>query len=134
MREIEYIVMHCTATSQDSKVSSIVRYWKERLGWRSPGYHFIIEANGAVTQLHPISKPTNGVKGYNSNSIHVSYIGGRDVDDRTTEQKVAQEAIVKVLKSSFPDAYVLGHKDFPKVAKSCPRFNVREWCKSIGLD
>lgn len=33
-RDIKYIVIHCTATRQDSKVSSIVNYWKNSLDWK----------------------------------------------------------------------------------------------------
>jgi N-acetylmuramoyl-L-alanine amidase len=126
MRDIKYIVFHCTATDQTAKVENIVKYWKERLGWKSPGYHFIIEASGEVTQLHPISKASNGVRGYNSNSIHISYIGGKDIDDRTTNQIIAQKAILKTLLASFPDAEVLGHRDFEGVSKSCPRFDAKD--------
>ena len=129
MREIKYIVFHCTATEQDAKVSNIVKYWKELLGWKSPGYHFIIEANGEVTQLHPISKSSNGVKGYNHNSIHISYIGGKDIDDRTTEQITAQKAILKTLLASFPNAEIMGHRDFEGVKKSCPRFDAKDLLK-----
>lgn len=134
MRKIDYIVMHCTATDQSAKVSSIVKYWAERLGWRNPGYHFIIDAEGEVTQLQPLDKASNGVRGYNAHSIHVSYIGGKDRDDRTHAQMVAQQAIVKGLHGMFPDAKIQGHCDFPKVRKSCPRFNVAEWLKDIGID
>jgi len=125
MREIKYIVFHCTATEQTAKVSSIVKYWKERLGWKSPGYHFIIEANGNVTQLQHLDKLTNGVKGYNKESIHISYIGGKNEDDRTREQIQAQKNILKVLMNFYPDAEVLGHRDFKGVTKSCPRFDAK---------
>jgi N-acetylmuramoyl-L-alanine amidase len=131
MRAIKYIVVHCTATSQDSKPESIVKYWKERLGWRNPGYHFLIEANGNVVQLQPLDKASNGVRGFNANSIHLSYIGGRDEDDRTPQQKIAMETIVKVLHASYPEAKVQGHRDFPKVAKSCPRFDAIPWAEDL---
>ena len=133
MRDIKYIVLHCTATSKDTKVENIVKYWKERLGWKNVGYHFIIEDDGQVTQLQPLSKPSNGVKGYNSNSIHVSYIGGKDFDDRSVEQRAAQEGIIKALHAVYPDAEILGHCDFPNVSKSCPRFDVKQWLKEIEL-
>jgi N-acetylmuramoyl-L-alanine amidase len=133
MRDIKYIILHCTATSQDTKVENIIKYWKERLGWKNPGYHFIIDVYGNVTQLQPISKPSNGVKGYNSNSINISYIGGKDIDDRSLMQVIAQESIVKTLHAIYPDAKILGHRDFPNVAKSCPRFDVKEWVNSIKL-
>ena len=130
MRDIRYIVFHCTATDQTAKVENIVKYWRERLGWSNPGYHFIIEATGEVTQLQPISKPSNGVRGYNSNSIHISYIGGKDIDDRTTNQIIAQKAILKTLLATFPYAEVLGHRDFKGVSKSCPRFDAKDLLNS----
>ena len=130
-RHIEYLVAHCTATDQDTKISSILRYWKTRLGWKNPGYHFIIEADGKVTQLQDLEKASNGVRGYNRNSIHVSYIGGKDIDDRTEAQKIAMTALFKGLKAMFPEAEILGHRDFPRVTKSCPRFDAVEWGNTL---
>lgn len=139
MRPIEHIVLHCTATDNSAKVSSIVRYWKDKLGWKNPGYHFLIESNGAITQLQPLDKPSNGVAGYNANSIHISYIGGIDTatgrakDTRTPEQKNAMEGLVKALHAVFPNAKLLGHRDFPGVKKDCPSFSVASYLKEIGL-
>ncbi len=130
MRKIKYLVIHCTGTTQSATVKGILNYWKKPVeqggkGWKNPGYHFLIKANGVVVQLHPISKPSNGVGGYNSNSIHVSYIGGEDHQDtRTDEQKVSLAAIIKGLSAMYPEAEILGHRDFPKVTKSCPCFDV----------
>lgn len=132
MREIRYIAIHTTATPQNTKVSSIQNYWKNSLGWRSPGYHKLIEANGTVHTLAPDSAITNGVAGFNSNSLHVSYIGGvdakgRPVDNRTEAQKIAMLKVVAEWKEKYPDAIVQGHRDFPNVAKACPCFDAKEW-------
>ncbi len=51
MRTITHIVVHCSATGQDAKVEAIQRYWKEKLGWKSPGYHYIIEADDVIGHL-----------------------------------------------------------------------------------
>ena len=133
MREIKYIVLHCTATDQSAKVESIQRYWRENLGWNSPGYHWIILPNGSLRMLQDISKPTNGVAGYNANSIHISYIGGKDRDDRTDQQKKAMYELVKKLMKDFPKAEVKGHRDFPGVKKACPNFEVKTWLKEVNL-
>lgn len=138
MREIKYLVIHCTATLQNASVESIQRYWKEVMGWRSPGYHFILKPNGAVQNLQPIEKPSNGVAGYNANSIHISYIGGVDregkpVDNRTDSQRKAMYELVKGLKRQFPEAEIKGHRDFPNVHKDCPSFDVKTWLKEVGL-
>ena len=124
-REVKYIVFHCTATDQSAKVENIVKYWR-RKGWKHNGYHFIIEPCGKVTQLQDIETPANGVRGHNHNSIHISYIGGKDTDDRTPEQVTSQKAIAKTLLAFIPDAQILGHRDFEGVRKSCPRFNAKE--------
>ena len=130
MRAITHIVVHCTATPQTTTVASIQRYWRDNLKWRSPGYHFLIEANGTVNNLQPITLPSNGVAGHNANSIHVSYIGGvngqRAVDNRTDAQKTALLTILRDLKKQFPNAIIQGHRDFPRVAKACPSFDARK--------
>lgn len=126
MRLIKYIVVHCTATDQDATVEAIQKYWKNNRGWKNPGYHYIFDKNGNMTQLQDESKPTNGVRGYNSNSIHLSYIGGKDEDDRTPMQKAMMLDLIKGLRAKYPDAIIQGHRDFPNVAKACPQFDAKK--------
>lgn len=131
MRKIKYIAIHCSATSQSATIDSIKRYWREKLKWRSPGYHYIIEADGNVTQLHDEQLASNGVRGYNDTSINVCYIGGvdasgRSVDNRTYAQKQSLENVVRILRATYPNAIVQGHRDFPKVAKDCPCFDAKK--------
>jgi N-acetylmuramoyl-L-alanine amidase len=130
MRDINFIAVHCTATPQSTSVSSIQNHWKNNLGWTKPGYHFIITPAGVVVSLLPIEQISNGVKGFNSETINVSYIGGVDAqnkpkDNRTFQQKCALLHILKELKTKFPKAVIQGHRDFPKVAKACPSFDAK---------
>ena len=136
MREIKYIAVHCTATPQTATVSSIQNYWKNVLKWKMPGYHFIIKSNGEVVQLLEIEKVSNGVKGFNSVSINISYIGGVDsqnkpIDNRTEAQKKTLLDLLKKLKKQFPKAVIQGHKDFPDVKKACPSFDAKEEYKNL---
>ena len=62
-REIKYIVVHCTATPPDAKIESIQRYWKEQLGWKNPGYHYIIKRNGEIVKINDEANISNGVAG-----------------------------------------------------------------------
>lgn len=117
MRNIKYIVVHCTASLQTQKVADIQHYWKSALGWSSPGYHVIVQPDGKAVELWPIEKPSNGVKGFNANSIHISYIGGIDakgkaIDNRTPEQKATILEYLTKWKSMFPKAKIQGHRDF----------------------
>ncbi len=131
MRTINYIAVHCTATQPDAKVENIQRYWRDNLGWKSPGYHFIIKADGTIVQLLPIDQVSNGVAGWNSQIINVCYIGGIDKDGkpkdtRTDAQKVALLCKLRELKQQFPKAKIQGHRDFPGVKKACPSFDAKK--------
>jgi N-acetylmuramoyl-L-alanine amidase len=139
MREIKHIVIHCTATHQSATVDAIQNYWRQVLKWKSPGYHRIIKANGEVVTLAPYANPTNGVGGgWNTHSIHISYIGGVDrankpIDNRTPEQLKVMEAILRDLIKEFPKAEVCGHRDFPGVKKACPSFDVKAWLAKMNI-
>ena len=136
MRFIKYIAVHCTATSQQTSISAIQSYWRTQLGWKMPGYHFIIQPDGKVVTLLPIDQVSNGVKGFNSETINVSYIGGVDAgnkpkDNRTSQQKASLLTLLKDLKTKFPKAIIQGHRDFPGVVKACPSFNAKQEYKNL---
>lgn len=133
MRNIKYLVVHCTATPQATTVESIQRYWRERLGWLASGYHKIIKANGEVITLAQDDAVCNGVAGFNSVSLHVSYIGGIDsrgnpLDNRTQGQKDALSQVLHAWRAKYPDAKIQGHRDFLKRGvnwKECPSFDAK---------
>jgi N-acetylmuramoyl-L-alanine amidase len=118
MRVINYIVVHCTATPQSHTIADMQRYWRETLKWSNPGYHYVVLADGSYRSLQDISLTANGVKGYNHNSIHISYIGGvvngKPADNRTPQQKATLERLLKELKTRFPGAKIKGHRDFSR--------------------
>ena len=115
MRSIKRIFVHCTAGSQKQTVADLLAEFK-RKGWRNPGYHVVITPDGECHQLLDYEKVSNGVKGYNSTSINVAYMGGIDsklnpVDNRTDEQKQSLVRLLKELKCRYPKAQILGHRD-----------------------
>ncbi len=134
MRTIKYIVLHCTATQQSATVENIQRYWRDRLGWKNPGYHYIYTPDGGEHQLLDVSKIANGVRGYNRNSVHLAYIGGLYNDDRTPKQKTAMYSRLLKLWKDHPLAQTIGHRQLDPY-KECPRFDVPGWIKNhqIGL-
>lgn len=146
MRTINHIVSHCTATLPTARVDVIVGYWANTLKWKYPGYHYLIEANGKIHQLLEESIPSNGVKGHNHDSIHISYVGGVDehgkaVDTRTDAQKIAMLTLMLDLKTRYPNADIKGHRDFSvdknhngiidpwERIKECPSYEVSEFIK-----
>ena len=130
MRKIKYIAVHCTATPQTTSIDSIKNYWKTNLGWKMPGYHFIIKPDGEAVKLLSVDEVSNGVKGFNSETINISYIGGVDkagnpIDNRTEAQKATLLKLLKEFRAKFPNAVIQGHRDFPNVKKACPSFNAK---------
>ena len=131
MRTINYIVIHCTATQPDVTIESIKTYWKENLKWKNPGYHYMIKSDGEIVNTLPIDRVSNGVAGWNSQIINISYIGGIDKsnhskDTRTKDQKKSIVRLLRELKSKFPKAKIQGHRDFPNVHKACPSFDAKK--------
>ena len=131
-RKIDFIVVHCTATLPTADVSAILNYWRKILGWKNPGYHYMIDREGRTTQLLPEEEIANGARGYNHNGIHVAYIGGVDrhnnsLDTRSPQQKTEMYYLVTMLMDKYKGAQLLGHRDLPGVTKACPCFDVGEW-------
>jgi N-acetylmuramoyl-L-alanine amidase len=131
VNNIKYIVIHCTAGFQSAeKVQAYFTRSKEDggRGWITGGYHRIIETDGTVKKIYPFDRVTNGVRGYNSQCLHISYVGGIELKDgkylakdtRTEAQhKGIQEAIMEAIqwlkdngKDITKDLMILGHRDF----------------------
>lgn len=140
LRNIKYIVVHCTATPATTTLESIKRYWKEKRGWGdTPGYHYFIKRDGTIVQLLDEKKNSYGVYKHNSECISIAYVGGIDkdgkpVDNRSDAQKHAMFDIIVRLTEKYPKAEVLGHRDFSGVKKACPCFDVKEWLKNYEPD
>lgn len=140
MREIKYIVLHCTDTLPNAEVSAIQNYWKNHLKWKNPGYHYIIKANGEIVKLLDEKTPSNGVLGFNEHCINVCYIGGRTkdgkhVDTRTRAQENSMFNKVVALTEKYPKAVVKGHCEFPNQGgRTCPNFDVKTWLANYTPD
>ena len=139
-RNIKYIVVHCTATPTTATIESMKHFWKDVRKWGdTPGYHYIIERDGNIVQLLDESKNSNGVYAHNSECINMAYIGGVDKDGkpkdtRTNAQKHAMFDLIVQLTEKYKGAKVLGHRDFPNVAKACPSFDVKTWLADYTPD
>ena len=147
MRDIRYIAVHCTASSQMTTIRGLEMEFK-RKGWKNPGYHYVVSADGVVHQMLDEERVSNGVKGWNSQLINVAYIGGIDAtgkatDNRTEAQKKGLRALLKLLRGRYPKAVIQGHRDFSpdlngdgKITrnewiKACPCFEAKEEYKDI---
>jgi N-acetylmuramoyl-L-alanine amidase len=130
-RTIKFIAIHCTASKTNATATAILNYWKNSLGWKSPGYHILFHHDKGFTVMADLDRICNGVAGFNSVGIQLSYIGGIDksgkpIDNRSESQKRLMSIAVEELRKKFPRAVVQGHRDFPKVKKACPCFDAKK--------
>jgi N-acetylmuramoyl-L-alanine amidase len=134
MRTIKYIAIHCTASHQSQTIESL-RQEFIRKGWTNPGYHYVVSPDGKITQLLEEEKVSNGVKGFNSVSINVAYIGGIDIngkpiDNRTEEQKQSLRSLLKLLHNKYPTAVIQGYRDFSPDLNHDGRITSNEYIKA----
>lgn len=129
MRIIKYIAVHCTAGSQKTTVNELLAEFK-RKGWKAPGYHYVVTADGKIHKLLDTDKVSNGVKGFNSVTVNIAYTGGMDgIDNRTDEQKKSLLTLLKLLRKRYPDAVIQGHRDFSPDLNGNGKIEKNEWSK-----
>lgn len=73
-KKIKYIVIHCQAGT--GTLESMQDYWVKNLGWKSPGYATWVDFDGTRHNLASYNSITNGVAGFNTECLHISYRGG----------------------------------------------------------
>ena len=129
MRNINKIIVHCTATNEGKAFTAndITRWHKDR-GFATIGYHYVVLLDGTIQQGRAEMVMGAHCKGYNANSIGICYIGGLDEngkskDTRTPEQKKALLELLKRLKKDYPKATIHGHREF--ASKACPCFDAK---------
>ena len=137
-RQIKYLVVHCSATPEGrNHTAKDIDLWHRQRGFDGIGYNYIIRLDGTVEEGRDVNKIPSHVKGYNKESIGICYIGGIDKntlqpkDTRTPAQKEALKKLLIELKKMYPQSEILGHRDFPNVAKACPCFNAKIEYKNL---
>lgn len=125
--DIKYLVVHCSDTSNSEKLSaSDIHKMHLSFGWNGIGYHKIICHNGVIENGRPTYWQGAHVYGYNKNSLGVCLIGKNNFNDK---QLSSLFKLLKFWAKTYPNAEIVGHRDFPNTTKTCPNFNVRKWLR-----
>ena len=117
MRQINLIVIHCSATKENYPFTiQALETTHRKRGFTRIGYHYYIRQSGEVINIRPLSRIGAHAKGYNRNTIGICYEGGLDKvgkpkDTRTLEQRAALRQLVNELLLRFPGCKVCGHRD-----------------------
>lgn len=127
---IKYLTIHCAATPEgrDNKAKEVRQWDIQRFG--QPSYHHVVELDGTAVRDLADNQRGAHVGGHNTGNIGICYVGGlakdgkTPKDTRTPAQKETLRRLVAEYKAKYPGIKVLGHRDWPGVAKACPSFNV----------
>ncbi|EDP96536.1 N-acetylmuramoyl-L-alanine amidase [Kordia algicida OT-1] len=155
MKEIDYLIIHSTNTSEAldfGKDVIIKKHTEEKrnggLGLNRPGFDYLIPFNGSLQVIIGEDNPTqtdiwgisNGIQNLTGIAKHIAYVGGRTLkeawekDTRTDAQKNTLETLVKFYVLRFPNILVLGFNEVPtKITEDSPAFSVGDWLDSIGI-
>lgn len=134
-RKIEQIIIHCSATKADQRVTvADIDRWHRQRGFDCIGYHYVIYQDGTVHLGRRVEIAGAHVTGHNKYSIGICYIGGLDAkgkaaDTRTDAQKKSLIDLLTELKTQYPNATIHGHREF--AAKDCPCFDAKTEYKNV---
>lgn len=139
MKNITHIVVHYSATYDDQEVTrNDVDAWHRARGWKNGiGYHFFYRLNGMEEIGRPVTVTGAHVGNKNRNKIGLCFAGGTKretgpnvgINTLNLAQEKALIHRIRLLKSAWPKAEVVGHKDLAKT--QCPGFDVKDWWAKV---
>lgn len=135
MRDINRVILHCTATYEGQDISvDTIRQWHKKRGFSDVGYHYVIMLNGDIELARPVFKQGAHTKGQNEDSIGVAYVGGLDASGEpkntmTLYQDISFMRLFQSLGVTFGKLGLHGHNEFSN--KACPCFDVQDRYKFL---
>ena len=146
-RTIEYLVLHTTGGATSRTAADEVNYLFNpddptktgsygRLFLR-PGYHYMVNNEGKVSNTCPLDVSPWGASGYNNNGIHINWIGGADGKAIGGQFNMSKQQIFtfKVLMEkhigAYPNIKVIGHNQVKN--KPCPNFYAPTFARELGI-
>ena len=126
-RRINKLIIHCSAVGPHQTSSARqIDAWHRAKGWQMIGYHYVIRRDGSIEVGRPADMIGAHTSGQNSYSLGICYEGGlnetgKAADTRTPEQKATLLALLKHLKTLYPNATIHGHNEFAR--KACPCYS-----------
>lgn len=136
----QFLVLHCSATRPVQDIGAAeIRKWHKAQGWTDIGYHFVIRRDGRVENGRRVDAVGAHVAGHNHYSVGICLVGGignktfAPEENFTRAQWSALKGLIKELRSKYPKAKIVGHRDFPGVNKACPCFEAKAWATENGF-
>ena len=131
IKNVSLLIIHCSDTPDKDDFRALdIHKMHLSFGWSGIGYHKIICRDGVIEDGRPTYWVGAHTRGKNKESLGVCLIGRNEFTDK---QFQSLEALLKKWKKTYPSASIIAHSKAIKTDKTCPNFNVDEWCKSKGL-
>ncbi len=128
---IEHLVVHCSDSPDDQDMSlRDIHAMHQGFGWHGVGYHRVIRRDGSLEYGRPDCWIGAHVYGHNEISLGVCLIGRQNF---TEQQFATLERVLRDWLVTYPAATICGHRDFAYTEKTCPNFDVAEWCQKRQL-
>jgi len=157
MNKLEFLVVHCSATTvaHNTQPEHIRAWHRERFkSGNRIGYRLLITLDGVIHRFIDVNdnafvekeEQTFGAIGFNHNSHHICYAGGlskeifhtkngtklnKIQDTRTEKQKQSLRDICFYYVKMNPEIKIIGHNQIQQ--KGCPSFFVPTWLESIDI-
>lgn len=130
-KKIKLLVVHCSNTPDEKDIgASDIHKMHLDFGWDGIGYHKIIRKDGSIENGRPEFWVGAHVYGKNDISLGVCLIGTKKFNKK---QFLSLTKVLSDWKLKYPQADIRGHYEAIETKKTCPNFNVSEWCKIRNL-
>ena len=131
IKNISLLVIHCSDTLDKDNLRAVdIHKMHLGFGWDGIGYHKVICRDGKIENGRPVYWIGAHTKGKNKESLGVCLIGRSYF---TKKQFISLEKTLIKWKKLYPLALIKGHSQAIETEKTCPNFNVDEWCRAKGL-
>ncbi len=131
----KFIIIHHSASDRDTTGVMAIDSWhrfrwpnfKSSLGYWV-GYHFVITANGTITQCRRENEEgAHTLGGYNQKSIGICLTGNFETEQPTPAQLTSLQTLLDKVKKEYQivDSNIKGHRQvWPTL---CPGRNLQNW-------
>lgn len=129
MRTINELIIHCSASNNNTYGVEEIRADHKSRGWNDIGYHFFIDYSGKLFFGRSIEKAGAHCKGFNAHSIGICLAG---LNNFTQRQYETLRDLCDMLLYAFDlekDA-IVPHNKYNKY-KTCPNFDIDVWNESL---
>lgn len=131
---IKFLIVHCSDTPDDEDIGvNEIHKMHLSFGWQGVGYHKVIRRCGKIENGRPECWVGAHTFGKNKESLGVCLIGKNNF---TSEQFKSLKRTLIIWKKKYHrynNIIIKGHRDIINTKKTCPNFDVTEWCNKNNI-